>query len=98
TPILTWNPPADILVGTALGPNQLNATANVAGVFVYSPRAGSVLYRGVGQPLSANFTPNDINNYLGATVTVPLTVFNRPRALGQSRQPDGRFQIDVLTE
>jgi hypothetical protein len=36
---ITWSTPADITYGTALSATQLNATANVAGSFVYSPAA-----------------------------------------------------------
>src|SRR5205823_3365279 len=37
TPVLTWATPADITYGTALSATQLNATASVAGTFVYTP-------------------------------------------------------------
>ena len=46
-PSLAWNTPADIVYGTALGAAQLNATANVAGTFSYSPAAGAVLNAGI---------------------------------------------------
>jgi hypothetical protein len=42
-PLITWPPPAQLEYGTPLGPEQLNATANVAGTFEYSPRPGTVL-------------------------------------------------------
>jgi hypothetical protein len=48
-PIITWPAPAAITYGTALSALQLNATASVAGAFVYSPAAGTVLGGGVGQ-------------------------------------------------
>ena len=48
TPIITWATPADITYGTALSATQLNATANVAGTFVYTPPAGTVLTGGCG--------------------------------------------------
>jgi hypothetical protein len=38
---ITWSAPADIVYGTALSATQLNATANVAGSFVYAPAAGT---------------------------------------------------------
>ena len=34
-PTLTWATPAAITYGTALGPNQLDAAANVQGFFTY---------------------------------------------------------------
>lgn len=37
TPVVTWANPASNVYGTALGGTQLNATANVAGTFVYAP-------------------------------------------------------------
>jgi hypothetical protein len=43
TPVVIWNIPAPIVYGTALGAGQLTASAGVAGSFVYSPPAGTVL-------------------------------------------------------
>ena len=47
SPVITWNAPAAIVYGAPLGSAQLNATANVAGFFVYSPAAGATLPAGV---------------------------------------------------
>src|SRR4029450_11074300 len=66
TPAITWPTPADIVYGTALSATQLNATANVAGSFAYSPAAGTVLNAGSGQTLSVTFTPEDATNYATA--------------------------------
>ncbi|QYM77803.1 immunoglobulin domain-containing protein [Horticoccus luteus] len=74
TPAITWSAPAAITAGTALGATQLNASANVAGAFVYTPPAGTVLGAGVGQTLSVAFTPTDSANYKNATATTTLTV------------------------
>ncbi|MBD2721434.1 T9SS type A sorting domain-containing protein [Hymenobacter sp. BT189] len=63
TPVLTWNNPADITYGTALGATQLNATASVAGVFTYTPAAGTKLAAGIGQSLSVSFAPTNQTNY-----------------------------------
>ena len=46
TPTITWTNPANIVYGTPLGPTQLDATASVAGTFVYAPAAGTVLTAG----------------------------------------------------
>ena len=73
TPIVTWANPAGISYGTALSAAQLNATANVAGTFVYSPAAGTVLDAGT-QPLSVTFTPTDGVNYSTATAGVSIVV------------------------
>ena len=73
TPVITWATPAAITYGTALSATQLNATANVAGTFTYSPAAGTVLGAG-SQTLSVTFTPTDTANYRTATASVTLTV------------------------
>ena len=70
---ITWANPAAILAGTPLGATQLKATANVAGTFVYTPPAGTILPAGPNQPLSVAFTPTD-KNYGGSTKTVSITV------------------------
>jgi hypothetical protein len=72
-PTITWSAPAAITYGAALSGTQLNATANVAGTFAYSPAAGTVLKAGK-QTLSATFTPTDTNNYSAVTASVQLTV------------------------
>ncbi len=71
--VITWANPAAITYGTALGATQLNATANVAGTFVYSPAAGTVLPVGT-QTLSVTFTPTDATDYTNASATVLLVV------------------------
>ncbi len=72
-PAITWAAPAAISYGTALGSTQLNATANVAGTFAYTPAAGTVLKAGK-QTLSATFTPSNSQTYSAATASVQLTV------------------------
>jgi hypothetical protein len=73
-PIITWNNPADITQGTALGATQLNATANVPGTFAYTPAAGTVLPQGASQALSVRFTPTDATDYNGASASVTINV------------------------
>ena len=63
SPIVSWSNPANIVYGIALGTNQLDATASVPGTFTYAPIAGTVLNAGVGQTLSATFTPTDTTDY-----------------------------------
>src|SRR5262249_12103290 len=53
---------------------QLNATANTAGTFAYSPVSGTVLNAGVGQTLSVTFTPTDATDYTTATGSASITV------------------------
>jgi O-glycosyl hydrolase len=73
TPAITWATPAAITYGTALSATQLDATANAAGAFVYTPASGTVLKAG-SQPLSVSFTPTDTTDYSSATGQVTLTV------------------------
>jgi sugar lactone lactonase YvrE len=73
TPAITWAAPAAIIYGTALSNTQLDATSTVAGRFVYSPAAGTVLGAGQ-QTLTATFTPTDTVDYTTATDTMTLTV------------------------
>ena len=72
-PAITWRAPVAISYGTALSSTQLNASANVAGTFTYTPAAGTVLKAG-RQTLSAVFTPSDSKTYSTETATVQLTV------------------------
>jgi Bacterial Ig-like domain (group 2)/Chitobiase/beta-hexosaminidase C-terminal domain len=73
TPAITWSAPAAITYGTAISGAQLNATADTAGSFSYSPAAGTVLTAGT-QTLSVIFAPSDTKNYSAATASVPLSV------------------------
>jgi len=74
TPVLTWANPADIVYGTALSATQLNATANVPGMFVYSPPLTTILNAGNGETLTVTFTPTDAVNYKTTIVTAALNV------------------------
>jgi len=73
TPSITWNTPAAIQYGTALGNAQLNATANTPGSFAYAPAAGTMLQAGP-QTLTAIFIPANNTNSSAAMATVQLTV------------------------
>ena len=72
-PALGWDQPASIAYGTALGSNQLDATANIPGVFSYDPPAGAILNAGTNL-LSVVFTPDDAVDYSTVTNTVSLVV------------------------
>jgi autotransporter-associated beta strand protein len=64
TPVITWSTPAALAAGTALDDTQLNAASGgVAGTFVYTPPAGTVLAVGAVHTLSVQFTPSDTVNY-----------------------------------
>ena len=85
TPVISWPAPPPLTYGTPLA-GQLNATASVAGSFVYSPAAGTVLNAGVGQTLRVDFTPADTTNYTTATTTVSIDVAPRPQTLSFAAQ------------
>ena len=72
-PVITWPAPAAITYPTPLSGAQLDATANVPGIFVYSPAAGTVLKAGT-QTLNVTFTPTDTTDYATALATKSLTV------------------------
>jgi hypothetical protein len=80
-PVITWANPANISAGTALSATQLNATADVAGTFVYTPAIGIVLNAGNNQNLKVDFTPTDAVNYNATTKIVTISVTN-PFAIG----------------
>src|SRR5205085_1316644 len=91
TPVVSWAAPLPIKAGVALSATQLNATANVAGTFVYTPPAGTVLPTGANQTLSVDFVPTDQVNYntisQGAQITVnkanlTATAANKSRVYG----------------
>src|SRR5262249_51884557 len=91
TPALSWPSPADIFPNTPLGAAQLNATADVAGAFVYAPASGTHLAAGT-HTLSAAFTPADTANYATGTVTTSIQVQNRTPILlnpGDQANADG---------
>ena len=76
-PVITWANPAEITSGTLLSETQLNATADVAGTFAYSPASGTILSVGAAQILKADFTPTDAVNYNTATKTVTINVIGK---------------------
>src|SRR6185503_1902931 len=84
---ITWNTPADIVYGSALGAAQLNATASVPGTFAYSPAAGAVLTAG-SQTLTVTFTPADAANYENATASVTLNVAKAASTISWSNPAD----------
>jgi probable HAF family extracellular repeat protein len=72
-PVITWANPADMILGSALGSGQLDATANVPGSFTYTPPAGTVLPQG-SNTLSVTFTPNDSTDYSSTSATAIVNV------------------------
>ena len=72
-PLITWNPPTTIEVGTALDGNLLNATSSVPGTFTYDPAAGTMLAPG-DYTLTATFSPVDKLNYSTTKSTAKISV------------------------
>lgn len=77
TPTIRWGTPGAIVAGTVLSGAQLNATADVAGTFRYTPAAGTVLPAGLNG-LQVVFTPGDPVHYNSATASVLLEVDAAP--------------------
>jgi len=72
-PTITWTAPTAITYGTPLTSAQLDASANVAGAFSYSPGLGAILPAGK-QTLSAIFTPSNTSDYSSTTATTTIVV------------------------
>ncbi len=72
-PTISWTQPSAITYGTALSGTQLNASANVAGSFEYTPAIGTILSAG-DTVLLATFTPADSAKYSTVSKTLVLTV------------------------
>jgi hypothetical protein len=83
-PVVTWSNPADINFGTPLSATQLNATANVPGIFSYTPAIGVVLGAGNGQNLSLLFVPTDTSNYSNNSATASINVLKATTATSVS--------------
>lgn len=78
-PVVTWENPTPITVGTPITSAQLNATASVPGNFTYTPAAGEALPVG-RHMLSVTFTPMDAENLntVEATVSIAVTKLTPP--------------------
>jgi hypothetical protein len=72
-PEITWVTPTSILYGTPLSAVQLNAVANVPGLFEYTPPSGTILDVGLHE-LHVLLTPTEINNYEITEKIVSLSV------------------------
>ncbi len=81
TAVVNWANPSPIVYGTALSNNQLNATANVGGLFTYTPPIGTILNAGNGQTLTVVFVPADPTSYQGTTNQVTLDVLRSPQTI-----------------
>jgi uncharacterized protein (TIGR02145 family) len=73
-PVITWENPEDIKAGTPLSEVQLNATADVAGNFIYTPEVGTFLDEGNKQVLTVEFTPLESTSFNNVSSTVSINV------------------------
>ena len=97
TPILTWTNAANITDSTPLSATQLSAAANVPGIFVYSPPAGTLLGVGLLQPLTVSFTPTDTVDYASASATAYVNVnVGTATALAFVQQPPASAAINAI--
>lgn len=95
TPVVTWPVPEAIVYGTRLDSRQLNASADVPGLFAYSPGATTLLDAGVHE-LHTEFTPADGANYNVVSASVPLEV-RRGDPVTTWPRPDGIVYGTSLT-
>ena len=99
--VILWENSEDIIYGTPLDPNQLNASVTgKAGTLVYDPPDGRVLPIGYGQMLSVEFTPADGGEASRVRVSInvepaPLRVIaeNRSKLQG-SPNPELTYRIE----
>jgi hypothetical protein len=96
SPQINWATPAPIVYGTALSAAQLDASSPVAGIFTYSPAAGTV--PAVGQQvLSAIFTPTDTADYTATTATAILNVIPAIPAISLSTSANPIFAMNAVS-
>jgi hypothetical protein len=81
TPLIHWIPTLPVANGEQLGEAQLDATAlapngttTVAGSFIYSPPAGTVVMSPGPEKLTVAFTPDDSTNYNATQASISMTV------------------------
>jgi PKD repeat protein len=86
-PTIAWPQPPSIVYGTALGAEQLNATADFAGTFEYSPAPGRRLTPGT-HDLSVRFMPTEEGSTEG-TATTTITVTKAPLTVAAANAERG---------
>jgi 2-keto-3-deoxy-6-phosphogluconate aldolase len=87
-PVVSWTTPSDIIIGTALSSDQLNATANIDGSFTYTPAAGTILNAGKNQSIEVLFTPTNNSNYAEVSKTVYINVNKKAPVLSWTTPSD----------
>lgn len=97
-PVIKWANPEPISFGQALGDDQLNASSDLSGTFVYTPEAGNILNAGT-HTLSVDFIPDDAVYHNGVTgIEVEITVSKADQsitfdALTTKRLGDEPFEL-----
>lgn len=91
TPTLTWAKTAEIVYGTPLGADQLNAATEVTGTFVYTPTAGTILPAGSNHVLTVVFTPKDLANYTAVSNQVSINVLKAPQTINFPQIPSQKI-------
>jgi hypothetical protein len=92
TPLITWPTPAAIAYGAPLTSNQLNATANIPGIFTYTPTNGALLEAGTNT-LSVQFTPANTNDFQTAIATVTISIIPSDVSLQLTPAPSGQAVV-----
>ena len=82
TPAITWKNPPDMVYGTKLSSNQLNAIPSVPRSFTSNPKAGTVLSVGT-HTLTTSFKPKDIVDYTTASSTASINVITPVQEINQ---------------
>ena len=97
-PVIEWAPPADIIYGTPLGPQQLTAVADVPGEFFYSPGAGTVLPVTHSAPtwLTLRFVPAESEAELYEETTATSYIFVSPAPLTVKVNNVSKLYLDPL--
>lgn len=80
-PEIAWTDPADIVYGTPLGGQQLNATVEIEGALHYIPPEDTILPAGSNQVLTVVFIPDDLIRYHAATNSVIISVNQASQAI-----------------
>lgn len=93
-PQISWENPADIIYETPLGEEQLNATANIPGTFIYTPELGALLDAAQEQELSVEFTPEDLLNYNTMSKTVVMNILKRDPLITWKQPMDMFFDLN----
>lgn len=91
---IAWKKPNQITYGTPLGVRELSATANVGGIFKYSPSFGAVLNAGSNQLINVVFQPDDLSLYQPSTNSVSIDVLKSPQTINFPPIPPQATGVD----